>query len=163
MTDSDNYKRDDADKDKLNTFQCVVFKLGLESYCIDVMQVQEVLRYLDITSVPGTPEFVLGIVNLRGNVVTIIDAKAIFGASKSKIEDITEDYARIIIVEFNEQSLGFLVDEIVDVIDINKSEIDSTPRLNNEEASQFIQGVIHFHQQLIILIDVEKLTVDTEY
>ena len=88
--------------------QWVTYKLGEETYGINVMQVQEVLRHTEIAPVPGAPEYVLGIINLRGNVVTVIDTRSRFGLEPTDLTDNT----RIVIIESDEQVVGILVDKI---------------------------------------------------
>jgi len=85
--------------------QWVTYRLGEETYGINVMQVQEVLRYTEIAPVPGAPDYVLGIINLRGNVVTVIDTRARFGLPPTEITDNT----RIVIIESDEQVVGILL------------------------------------------------------
>jgi len=84
--------------------QWVTFKLDNETYGINVMQVQEVLRYTEIAPVPGAPSYVLGIINLRGNVVTVIDTRQRFGLMNSEITD----NSRIVIIEADKQVVGIL-------------------------------------------------------
>ncbi|MFQ3237345.1 MAG: purine-binding chemotaxis protein CheW, partial [Paraglaciecola sp.] len=103
--------------------QWVTYKLGEETFGINVMQVQEVLRHTEIAPVPGAPEYVLGIINLRGNVVTVIDTRARFGLKPTEINDNT----RIVIIESEEQVVGILVDSVAEVVYLRSSEIDSAP------------------------------------
>ncbi|MGP1782788.1 chemotaxis protein CheW, partial [Shewanella frigidimarina] len=88
--------------------QWVTFKLDNETYGINVMQVQEVLRYTEIAPVPGAPHYVLGIINLRGNVVTVIDTRSRFGLASADVNDST----RIVIIEAEKQVIGILVDSV---------------------------------------------------
>ena len=92
--------------------QWVTFRLENETYGINVMQVQEVLRYTDIAPVPGAPSYVLGIINLRGNVVTVIDTRARFGLEAGEVTDNT----RIVIIEAEKQVVGILVDSVAEVV-----------------------------------------------
>lgn len=129
------------------------FRLDDEIYAINVMQIQEVLRYTEITPVPGAPTYVVGIINLRGNVVTVIDTRKRFGLPPGEITDAT----RIVIVEALKQVVGILVDSVADVIYIRQSEIETTPNVGNEETAKFIQGVCHKNEQLLILVDLERM------
>ena len=92
--------------------QWVTFRLENESYGINVMQVQEVLRYTEIAPVPGAPNYVLGIINLRGNVVTVIDTRQRFGLPTAD----TTDQTRIVIIEAENQVVGILVDAVAEVV-----------------------------------------------
>ncbi|WP_077316478.1 chemotaxis protein CheW, partial [Vibrio gazogenes] len=125
-------------KDKSNdeVLQWVTFQLEEETYGINVMQVREVLRYTEIAPVPGAPDYVLGIINLRGNVVTVIDTRSRFGLIDGEVTDNT----RIIVIESERQVIGILVDSVAEVVYLRTSEIDTTPSVGTDESSKFIQG-----------------------
>ena len=137
----------------------VTFRLGQEIYGVNVMQVREVLRYTDIAPVPGAPSYVLGIINLRGNVVTVIDTRQRFGLSSADVTDNT----RIMIIESDSHVVGILVDSVAEVVDLNTNDIDDTPNVGTEESAKFISGVCNRDGDLLILIDLTKLLSDQEW
>ena len=139
--------------------QWVTFRLDNEKYGIRVMQVQEVLRMTEIAPVPGAPDFVLGIINLRGNVVTVIDSRKRFGLSEAEADDST----RIVIIEADNHVVGILVDSVAEVVDLRTSEIDAAPNVGNDDSSKYIQGVSSKDKELLILVDVNKLLSDDEW
>jgi purine-binding chemotaxis protein CheW len=139
--------------------QCVTFTLADETYAINVMGVQEVLRVSEIAPVPGAPSYVLGIINLRGNVVAVIDARNRFGLSPT---DMTES-TRIVIIEANEHVIGILVDSVAEVVELNSSDIEPAPNVGNDESSRYIKGVAHLDNELIILVDLDKLLSEEEW
>ncbi len=139
--------------------QYVTFLLQDEIYGINVMQVQEVLRYSEIAPVPGAPTYVLGIINLRGNVVTVIDTRQRFGLMPA---DVT-DSSRVVILEVNKQVIGILVDAVSEVVYLNRSEIDKAPNVGTEESTQFIQGVCHKDNRLLILVELDKMMTEDEW
>lgn len=139
--------------------QWVTFQLAEETYGINVMQVQEVLRYSEIAPVPGAPDYVIGIINLRGNVVTVIDTRARFGLSSAEVSDST----RIVIIESDQQVIGILVDSVAEVVYLRSSDIDSAPNVGTEESARFIQGVSNRDNELLILVDLNKLLTDEEW
>ena len=147
----------DANGDEV--LQWVTYKLGEETYGINVMQVQEVLRHTEIAPVPGAPDYVLGIINLRGNVVTVIDTRARFGLPSFDISDNT----RIVIIESDDQVVGILVDSVAEVVYLRSSEVDSAPNVGTEESAKFIQGVSNRDGKLLILVDLNKLLNDEEW
>ncbi|MFT7374296.1 MAG: purine-binding chemotaxis protein CheW, partial [Oleiphilaceae bacterium] len=116
MSDDRNSSNTAANNDEV--LQWVTYKLGEETYGINVMQVQEVLRHTEIAPVPGAPDYVLGIINLRGNVVTVIDTRSRFGLPSSDISDNT----RIVIIESDDQVVGILVDSVAEVVYLRSSE-----------------------------------------
>jgi purine-binding chemotaxis protein CheW len=139
--------------------QCVTFTLAEETYAINVMGVQEVLRVSEIAPVPGAPSYVLGIINLRGNVVAVIDARNRFGLAPS---DMTES-TRIVIIESNEHVIGILVDSVAEVVELKSSDVEAAPNVGNDESSRYIKGVAHLDNELIILVDLDKLLSEEEW
>lgn len=139
--------------------QWVTFCLDNETYGINVMQVQEVLRYSDIAPVPGAPGYVLGIVNLRGNVVTVLDTRLRFGLAAAEVTDST----RIVIIEAEKQVIGILVDSVAEVVYLKSAEIETAPNVGTNESAKFIQGVCNRDEQLLILVDLDKLLSDDEW
>ncbi|WP_287797783.1 chemotaxis protein CheW, partial [Idiomarina sp.] len=124
-----------------------------------VMQVQEVLRYSEIAPVPGAPSYVLGIINLRGNVVTVIDTRLRFGLQTTEVTD----NSRIVIIESEQQVIGILVDSVAEVVYLKTSEIDSAPNVGTDESARFIQGVSNRDDELLILVDLDKMLTDEEW
>ena len=139
--------------------QWVTYQLDRETYGINVMQVQEVLRYTEIAPVPGAPDYVLGIINLRGNVVTVIDTRSRFGLQPAEVSD----NSRIVIIEAEKQVIGILVDSVAEVVYLRASEIDVAPSVGTEESAKFIQGVSNRDGELLILVDLNKLLSDEEW
>lgn len=139
--------------------QWVTFQLEQETYGINVMQVQEVLRYSEIAPVPGAPSYVLGIINLRGNVVTVIDTRLRFGLQSTEITD----NSRIVIIESEQQVIGILVDSVAEVVYLKSSDIDSAPNVGTDESARFIQGVSNREGELLILVDLDKMLTDEEW
>jgi len=142
-----------------DVIQWVTFCLADENYGIAVMQVQEVLRMTEITPVPGAPDYVLGIINLRGNVVTVIDTRQRFGLPAKEVDDAS----RIIIIESGEQVVGLLVDSVAEVVYLKESEIDISPNIGSDDSSKYIQGVHSDQGELLILVDVNKFLSQEEW
>jgi purine-binding chemotaxis protein CheW len=139
--------------------QLVTFRLQDETYGINVMQVQEVLRVSEIAPVPGAPRYVLGIINLRGNVVTVIDTRMRFALEPATIDDAS----RIVIIECEKQVIGILVDGVAEVVELRQSEIDAAPSVGNDDTARYIQGVATRDDDLLIVVDLNKLLTDKEW
>jgi len=139
--------------------QWVTFKLDNETYGINVMQVQEGLRYTALAPVPGAPSYVLGIINLRGNVVTVIDTRQRFGLYNAEITD----NSRIVIIEADKQVVGILVDSVAEVVYLRQSEIETAPNVGNDESAKFIQGVCNKNGELLILVELDKMMTEEEW
>lgn len=151
----------EVQKENVNdeVLQWVTFQLGEETYGINVMQVREVLRYTEIAPVPGAPDYVLGIINLRGNVVTVIDTRSRFGLAQAEVTD----NSRVIVIEAESQVVGIMVDSVAEVVYLKTSEIDTTPSVGTDESAKFIQGVSNRNGSLLILVDLNKLLSDDEW
>ncbi|MCW8956768.1 MAG: chemotaxis protein CheW [Gammaproteobacteria bacterium] len=139
--------------------QCVTFRLDNETYGINVMLIQEVLRITDIAPVPGAPDYVIGIINLRGNVVTVIDTRMRFGLPPRDFDDAT----RIVIIETENQTVGIVVDSVSEVVDIYSNEIETAPNVGNDETARYIEGVVSRGEELLILVDLNKLLTEGEW
>lgn len=139
--------------------QCVTFRLDNEIYGINVMLIQEVLRVTEIAPVPGAPNYVIGIINLRGNVVTVIDTRMRFGLPPKEMDDAT----RIVIIEVENQTVGIVVDSVSEVVDVDASEIETAPNVGNDETARYIEGVVSRGDELLILVDLNKLLTEDEW
>ncbi len=136
--------------------QFVVFQLEDELYGIDIHQVMRIEKMLPLTRVPNAPSFVIGVCNLRGSVVPIIDLK-----KRLALPSRQDENAKIIIVNAGKQVVGMTIDATVDVSSIESDEIEPSPALVTGIDSQFIQGVAKISNRLLIILDMERvLTVD---
>jgi purine-binding chemotaxis protein CheW len=131
----------------------VTFQLADEVYGINVMQVHEVLRMTEIAPVPGAPAAVVGIINLRGNVVTVIDTRELFCLPANELTE----QARIMIVECSKVTVGLLVDGVAEVINLDNNEIDIAPSVGSDDNSRYIQGVYNRGGEILILVALDKL------
>lgn len=145
-------------KDNDPQLQWATFLLAEELYGIDVMRVKEVLRLTEIAPVPGSAHFIVGIINLRGNVITVIDTRTLFGMPATE----ATDDSRIIVIELEDQVIGMLVDSVAEVIYLRQSDVERSPNVGTDESSKFIQGVSYHNEELIILLDLNQMISDSE-
>jgi purine-binding chemotaxis protein CheW len=139
--------------------QLVSFELDGEEYGIDVLTVREIIRMPTITKMPNAPEFVDGIINLRGTVVPIISLRKRFGLSERE----SDRYSRILVMELGTGLTGFVVDAVAEVIRISSSEIQPAPGLVQGSGSQeYITGVLNHTERLLIVLDLERQFNDEE-
>jgi len=138
--------------------QWVTFKINEEAYGIAVMQVREVIRVSEVTPVPGSESQILGIINLRGNVVTVFDMHCLLNLERV---DETEQ-SRIVICETKGQVIGLLVDSVAEVVYLKASEIELRPNIGNEEGARFIRGIHSEGENLLILVDIDQMIDDDE-
>ncbi|MBZ4672813.1 MAG: CheW protein [Deferribacteraceae bacterium] len=136
-----------------DSIQLVGFKLGDEEYAIDVLKIQEIIRLIEITSVPRMDSYILGVINLRGKVIPVVDLRVRFELDKSDFDKKT----RIIVVKFEKENIGFVVDEVTEVIRIDKSIVEPTPPLVGAVGQEYILGICKYLKRLIILLDIDRV------
>ncbi len=148
-----------AEEESIGPMQrCVLFNLDREIYGIDVSNIREVLRVGRIRNVPGSDARILGVINVRGVIVTVVDMRRMINVP---VSDIT-DRSRIIIVELDEERpVGLLVDNVLEVRDIPEKRIEPIGS-SQDENSKYIQGIAHYMNQVIILVDVFNLLDEAE-
>ncbi len=139
------------------TTQYLTFKLGDEVFAIEISKVREVLDFTTITKVPRTPDFMRGVINLRGNVVPVVDMRLKFGMTK------TENTVNtcIIIVEISLDGdttvLGALADSVQEVIELDPEKIEPAPRIGTRLRTEFIKGMGRRDETFIIILDIDKV------
>jgi purine-binding chemotaxis protein CheW len=137
--------------------QYLTFKLEGEVFALDVVKVREILDYTNITKVPQTPEFMKGVINLRGSVVPVVDMRLKFGiAPQQKTVDTC-----IIVVEIaidNEATiLGALVDSVQEVFELEPAQIEPAPRIGTKLKTEFILGMGKRDDQFVIILDIDRV------
>ncbi|SFM61208.1 chemotaxis protein CheW [Methanolobus profundi] len=134
--------------------QMVVFQLGGEEFGVEIMKVQEIIRMPEITQIPQSPEFVEGVINLRGRIIVVINLDKRFNLV-SKEED---EHSRIIVVEIGDHVVGMIVDSVNEVLRIPASSVDPAPELVMSNVSkEYITGVGKMDDRLLILLDLGKV------
>lgn len=133
--------------------QWVTFQLQDETYGIDVMVVKEVLKFQDIAPVPGAADDVLGIINIRGTVISVINTRRRFDLPDRD----PDEHTRIVILEIGEHVIGIVVDSVAEVVYLRQSQIEPPPQVSREDSARFIRGVCHRDGQLLILVEFDKL------
>lgn len=136
-----------------NLIQLVSFTLDKEEFGIDILKVQEINRTPNITRVPNCPDFIEGVINLRGRIVPIIDLRKRFGMQAAEQSKDT----RIIVVEVLSKIVGFIVDSVSEVLRIPHSVIDPPPPLVAGIRAEFIEGIGKLENRLLILLNLEKI------
>src|SRR5690625_4541924 len=133
--------------------QMVVFELELELYGVDIHQVQEIIRVPQITRVPRTPDFVEGVINLRGSVIPILDLRKRFGFEAGG----DDNDKRIVVVEMEDKTLGVIVDAVTEVLLVDESAVEPPSPYIVTLDTQYIVGVAQLEEQLIIVLDLNQV------
>jgi len=133
--------------------QLVGFCLGDEEFGVDIQKVQEINRMLTITRVPNTPDFVMGVINLRGKVIPVLSLRKRFDLPEKENDKNT----RIVVVEIDSKTIGFVVDSVSEVIRLPSSTIEPPPKIVAGIDEEYISGVGKLEDRLLILLDLDKL------
>lgn len=144
------------EKEQDEILQLVSFKVGNEEFAIDILKVNEIIRFMEITKIPNSPEHVEGIINLRGKVVPVVNLRIKMGLP-SKDNDVN---SRIIVVELNNKIIGFKVDAVYEVLRIPRSITETPPDLVSNVNSQYITSVGKIDDRLLILLDIERMLLE---
>jgi purine-binding chemotaxis protein CheW len=143
----------DRKKDAASEMQLVVFDLASESYGVDIGDVREIIRMQAITRTPGAPQYVEGIINLRGQVIPIVDLRKRLDL---KASEQTGD-SRIVWVTINEHDVGVIVDAVTEVLRIPVSSIEPPLAMISNVDTDFVEGIAKLEERLIILLDLSKI------
>lgn len=139
------------------TVQYLTFSLDEEVFAIDVAKVREILDYTSAMRVPGAPEFMRGIVNVRGNVIPVVDMRLKFGMSKTERTVNTCIVVMEVDVESETTVLGALVDSVQEVFELEHGHVEPPPKMGTRWRTQFIKGIGKRNDQLIIILDIDMV------
>ena len=146
------------DLDSRELLQLVTFRLGNEEFSLDILRVQEIIRHMELTRVPRTPDFVDGVINLRGRVIPVLDLRKRFGLPSEERTNET----RIIVVDVDNKTVGLKVDAVSEVLRLPADTVEPAPAIVTGVESDYIKGVGKLEGRLLILLDVEKILTRTE-
>lgn len=138
--------------------QFVIFTLGNEKYAVNIRHVSSITKYTHVTKVPNAPVYLEGVINLRGEIIPIINLKQRFGVTAG----VTDDKTRIIISQVNGKVLGFIVDEAFRVIKLSESEIEPAPAIIKGPSAVFVQGIGKLDGEILVMLDLEKIMTQEE-
>ena len=143
--------------DSKSMLQLVTFKLGREIYGIDIMDVKEIVKIQDIRSIPGAPEYVVGILNLRGSIIPVIDLHKRFNFQKQDLNEDEKLLSGIVIINIDAMLVGIIIDKVEKVENVETEEIQPPPQLFSGIGSEFIQGVVKRNDRYMIILDARRL------
>jgi purine-binding chemotaxis protein CheW len=134
-------------------YQFVGFRLESEEYAIAITKIQEIIAMKPITRIPQVPDFIEGLTNLRGSVIPIVNLRTLFGLPRRDFDDET----RTIIVNVGDRTIGYIVDEVTQVMRVAGEQIQSAPASITALAKRYIAGLARLDDRLLIILDIEKL------
>ena len=137
--------------------QLVSFRVEDEEFGLEILRVQEIIRVQQLTRVPASPDFIEGVINLRGRVIPVVSLRKRFGLGPTPLDKQT----RIIVVEVNGAVLGFMVDAVSEVLRLAANTVEPAPRLGRVER-EYVRGVGKLDNRLLILLDIDRLMSEAE-
>ncbi len=144
------------------TTQYLTFKLSDEVFAVDVAKVREILDFTPATKVPGTPAFMRGVINVRGNVVPVVDMRLKFGLSETEKTVDTCIVVMEIVVDEDTTVLGALVDSVQEVFELEPSQIELPPRIGTRWQVEYIKGIGKRNSELIIILNIDRVFSDQD-
>ena len=142
-----------ADAAKAELVEFISFAIGDDQYGVDIMAVREIKGWTDITHLPKQPEYVRGVLNLRGAIVPIVDLRCRFGQGLTE----TTPLHIVIIVQVDGRQIGLIGDRVLDIVSVNANEIQPVPRTTQGAATDFLSGLVTHDNTMIALIDLPNL------
>jgi len=147
-----------SDQIKSKDMQVVVFSLGGEEYSVDISMVREIIRMVDLTRIPKLPEFIEGVINLRGQITTVIDLRKRF-----EMEPVVNDNNRIIIVDSKGEPIGIIVDSVSEVMTVPPGQIEDMPSIKHARTQEYLKGICKVDDRILILLDLDKILTELEF
>jgi purine-binding chemotaxis protein CheW len=147
----------DALYERTDVSQYLTFILGGEEYGIDILKVQEIRGYEKATEIPNSPDFILGIMNLRGSVVPIVDLRKRFNMKGVEYNNLTVTVLVKVASKGKERTVGMVVDSVSEVYTITKDDIEDTPDIGGSIEIGFIKGLASINEKMVILLDIDLL------
>lgn len=133
--------------------QIVSFRLGEEEFGLDVFGVHEILRYRSPTPVPRAPEFVEGVIDVRGRVIPVVDLRRRFELADPALGDST----RIVVVDHRDERLGLIVDAVTEVLRVPETAVSEPPAFVRGLSAEYVRGLLRLEERLVVLIDIERI------
>jgi purine-binding chemotaxis protein CheW len=142
----------------IQEIQLASFRLGDVCYAVDIMRIREIIRPQKLTALPKSPAFIEGVLNLRGMVIPVIDLRKRFDLPAKEIDGST----RLLIVSVARQSMGLMVDDVTEVINVPVKDIKPPPQVNDGESAAYLIGVCLVQEAMVMLLNIDRLLTDRE-
>ena len=137
--------------------QVLTFVLGNETYGVDILRVQEIRGWSAVTKIPHAPPHVLGVLNLRGSIVPIVDLRMRFSLDRAEYTTVTVIIVVSVISAAGRRDFGVVVDGVSDVVDVNTAEVKAAPELGAKGATDYIRGLVPVSERMVVLLDIDRL------
>lgn len=147
----------EQDGEQSELVQYLTFVMDNEEYGIEILSVQEIRGWEPMTAIPNAPDYVKGVINLRGTVVPVIDLRLRFQLPRVDYSEVTVVVIVKVLIEGNEKIMGIVVDAVSDVYSLNKDEAAQTPAVGDMANKEFIDGLINVGDKMVVLLDLDKV------
>ena len=137
--------------------QVLTFVLGNETYGVDILRVQEIRGWSAVTKIPHAPSHVLGVLNLRGSIVPIVDLRMRFSLDRAEYTTVTVIIVVSVMSAAGRRDFGVVVDGVSDVVDVNTEEVKAAPDLGAKGATDYIRGLVPVSDRMVVLLDIDRL------
>lgn len=137
--------------------QVLTFVLGNETYGVDILRVQEIRGWSAVTKIPHAPSHVLGVLNLRGSIVPIVDLRMRFSLDRAEYTTVTVIIVVSVMSAAGRRDFGVVVDGVSDVVDVNTAEVKTAPDLGARGATDYIRGLVPVSERMVVLLDIDRL------
>jgi purine-binding chemotaxis protein CheW len=139
------------------SYQVLTFVLGRETYGVDILRVQEIRGWSSVTKIPHAPAHVLGVLNLRGSIVPIVDLRMKFNLERAEYTAVTVIIVLSVRTRAGARDFGVVVDGVSDVVDVNTAEVKAAPDLGSRSATDHIRGLVPVAERMVVLLDIDQL------
>src|SRR5579859_5920223 len=137
--------------------QVLTFVLGNETYGVDILRVQEIRGWSAVTKIPHAPSHVLGVLNLRGSIVPIVDLRMRFSLDRVEYTTVTVIIVVSVQSAAGRRDFGVVVDGVSDVVDVKNAEVKPAPELGSSGATDYIRGLVPVSERMVVLLDIDRL------
>ena len=139
------------------SYQVLTFVLGSETYGVDILRVQEIRGWSAVTKIPNSAPHVLGVLNLRGSIVPVVDLRKRFSLEQAEYTAVTVIIVLSVRGKAGRRDFGVVVDGVSDVVDVKASEVRPTPDLGCRDATDHIRGLVPVNERMVVLLDLDRL------
>ena len=139
------------------------FQIGKETFGVEILKVQEIMGVLEVTAVPRTPPFVRGVINLRGRVIPVVDLRRKFDLPAVPDTELTCIVVVQVVMTKGPVTVGLIVDQVTEVMNIGAGNVEPTPALGQGEAAEFLLGIGKFNQIVVLLLNVDRILSDEQW
>jgi purine-binding chemotaxis protein CheW len=139
------------------TRQVLTFVLGAQTYGVDILRVQEIRGWSAVTKIPQAPAHVLGVLNLRGSIVPIVDLRRRFNLERAEYTPITVIIVLSVLTGSSRRDFGVVVDGVSDVVDVNDADMRPAPELGSRGGTSYISGLVTLQERMVVLLDIDRL------